>query len=57
MKKANHPPYRENFRRDEIQSFLLKFENLFSKEILFASKQTAIIVFQLVKCMSLTFRG
>lgn len=57
MKKANHPPYRENFRRDEIQSFLLKFENLFSKEILFASKQTDIIVFQLVKCMSLTFRG
>ena len=53
----NHPPYRENFRQDGMQSFLLKFESLFWREILFASKQTDIRVFQLVKCMSLTFRG
>ena len=33
------------FNEDEIQSFPLRFENFFSKERLFASKQTKIIVF------------
>ena len=33
------------FYRDEMQSFLLRFENLFSREWLFASMKTNITVF------------
>ena len=57
----NHPPYRERygnqryyFSEDGMQSFRLRFENLFSNERLFASKQTDIRVFPLVKCINLT---
>ena len=33
------------FYRDEMQSFLLRFENLFSREWLFTSMKTNITVF------------
>ena len=40
-----------------MQSLLLRFENLFSREGLFASRQRNISVFYLLKCINLMLSG